>query len=309
MIYTCTLNPSIDYIIQVKEFHLGELNKIDQELKFPGGKGINVARVLNRLGVECRALGFVGGFTGNFIESYLQREKIDFDFIKVAGDSRINIKLKTGIETEINGLGPVITDEQLEQMMKKFEQLTSEDVLVLAGSIPTSLPDDLYERIAKLCTKNGVKVVVDASGKTLLKILDHKPFLLKPNHHELGELFDVEINNAKEAIPYGQKLIELGAENVIVSLAGKGALFINKDMVLHANVPRGEVKNSVGAGDSVVAGFIGTYIKEQNLEDAFKFGVASGSATAFSTDLCTRDEVYGLSGQIQVSKNTRGEKS
>lgn len=300
MIYTCTLNPSIDFIVHINDFKMGDLNKIDSELKFPGGKGINVARVLKRLGINSKALGFVGGFTGEFIQDYLHSEGINFDFIKVHGDSRINIKLKTDLETEINGLGPLISQEQLNEMIKKINSLSSGDVLVLAGSIPVSLPGDLYVKMAEICRRNGVKVLIDASGKTLLKTLEFKPFLLKPNHHELGELFDVEIKTPEEAIPYGRKLVELGAENVIVSLAGKGALLINKDMVLHANVPRGQVKNSVGAGDSVVAGFIGTFMKEGNLQEAFKVGVASGSATAFSPDLCRKEEVFNLYKQIEV---------
>ncbi len=300
MIYTCTLNPSIDFIVHINDFKMGDLNKISKEMKYPGGKGINVARVLKRLGIKSKALGFVGGFTGEFIEDYLQSEEIDFDFIKVNGDSRINIKLKTDFETEINGLGPSISPEQLNEMLEQIKSLSSEDVLVLAGSIPVSLPEDIYAKMAEICRQNGVKVILDASGKTLLKTLEFKPFLLKPNHHELGELFDVEITTPEEAVPYGKKLIELGAENVIVSLAGKGALLINKDMVLHANVPSGIVKNSVGAGDSVVAGFVGTYMKDKDLKEAFRMGVASGSATAFSPDLCTREEVFTLRKQIEV---------
>ncbi|QOR65175.1 1-phosphofructokinase [Cytobacillus suaedae] len=300
MIYTCTLNPSIDFIVHINDFKMGDLNKIDKEMKFPGGKGINVARVLKRLGINSKALGFVGGFTGEFIEDYLHSEDIDFDFIKVDGDSRINIKLKTDIETEINGRGPSISSEQLSEMMEKIKRLSSEDVLVLAGSIPVSLPEDIYVKMIKICRQNGVKVVIDASGKTLLKTLEFNPFLLKPNHHELGELFDVDLNTPEEAVPYGKKLVELGAENVIVSLADKGALFINNEMVLHANVPTGKVVNSVGAGDSVVAGFIGTYMKDSDVKEAFKIGVASGSATAFSTDLCTREEVSSLRRQIEV---------
>ncbi|MBE4910166.1 1-phosphofructokinase [Bacillus luteolus] len=300
MIYTCTLNPSIDFIVHINDFKMGDLNKISKEMKYPGGKGINVARVLKRLGIKSKALGFVGGFTGEFIEDYLHSEEIDFDFIKVNGDSRINIKLKTDVETEINGLGPSISSEQLSEMLEKIKSLSSEDVLVLAGSIPVSLPEDIYVKMAEICRQNDVKVIVDASGKTLLKTLEFKPFLLKPNHHELGELFDVEITTPEEAVPYGKKLVELGAENVIVSLAGKGALLINKDMVLHANVPSGIVENSVGAGDSVVAGFIGTYMNDRDLKEAFKMGVASGSATAFSPDLCTREQVYTLRKQIEV---------
>jgi 1-phosphofructokinase len=302
VIYTCTLNPSIDFIVHINDFKIGDLNKMDKEMKFPGGKGINVARVLKRLGIESKALGFVGGFTGEFIQQYLQSEEINFDFIKVNGDTRINIKLKTDRETEMNGLGPTISSEQLVQMMKRIELLSSDDVLVLAGSIPASLPDDLYVKMAEICKQNGVKVIIDASGKTLLNTLEFKPFLLKPNHHELGELFDVKITDPFDAIPYGKKLVELGAENVIVSLASKGALLINKETVLYANVPKGEVRNSVGAGDSVVAGFIGTYMQDRNLVEAFKTGVASGSATAFSSDLCTKEEVMNLIKQIEVTE-------
>lgn len=302
MIYTCTLNPSVDYIVHVDKFQLNDLNRISFEAKYPGGKGINVSRVLQRAGVESQALGFVGGFTGTYIEDFLQKEGISTSFIHVDGDSRINIKLKTETETEINGQGPAITNAQLNQLMSQIEGLQAGDILVLAGSIPSSLPGDLYTTLSQAANEKGAKVVVDMSGKALLDVVKQKPFFIKPNHHELGEMFDVTIETAEEAIPYGQKLLELGAEHVAISMAGKGALLITKDGVYQASVPKGTVKNSVGAGDSLVAGFLGAYVQAGDIVEAFRTGVASGSATAFSLELCTQEDVQRLIPEVEIKR-------
>lgn len=302
MIYTCTLNPSVDYVVHVKDFHLGEINRMSFDGKYPGGKGINVSRVLKRAGVESEALGFIGGFTGSFVEGILKDEDIPTNFIKVNGDSRINIKLKTETETEINGLGPEITDDQFGQLVKQVESLQNGDILVLAGSIPSSLPSNLYTKLSNLAKKQGAKVVVDVSGKVLLDIVEQGPFFIKPNHHELGELFDVTIETPEEAIPYGQKLLELGAENVAISMAGKGALLITKDAIYQASVPKGTVKNSVGAGDSLVAGFLAAFIQKGDIVEAFRTGVASGSATAFSLELCTYEDVQRLIPEVEIKR-------
>jgi 1-phosphofructokinase len=300
MIYTCTLNPSVDYVVQVQEFQLGDLNRMSFDAKYPGGKGINVSRVLKRAGVESKALGFIGGFTGSFVEGFLREEGISANFIHVNGDSRINIKLKTETETEINGQGPEITNDQFGQLVKQIEGLENSDILVLAGSIPSSLPSDLYIKLSKLAKKQGAKVVVDVSGKVLLDIVDQKPFFIKPNHHELGELFDTTIETPEEAIPYGQRLLELGAENVAISMAEKGALLITKDAVYQASVPKGTVKNSVGAGDSLVAGFLAAWLQKSDIVEAFRTGVASGSATAFSLELCTQEDVLRLIPEVEI---------
>ncbi len=302
MIYTLTLNPSVDYIVKLESFQLGELNRTVNEAKFPGGKGINVSRVLNQFGARSKALGFIGGFTGAYIERYLHNEKIDTDFVQVDEDTRINIKLKTGQESEINAKGPNISEQNFTMLKQKIQQCGPDDLLVLAGSIPASLPKTTYEELVKICSESGAKFVVDAEGDLLKKVLPYQPFLIKPNHHELGELFETSISNAAEVIPYGRRLVEMGAENVIVSLAGAGAVLINSGMTLLAEVPIGEVKNSVGAGDSMVAGFLAAYEQTRNIEDAFRYSVASGSATAFSLGLCTKDKVEELLPQVHIKE-------
>jgi 1-phosphofructokinase len=303
MIYTVTLNPSIDYIVEVDDIGLGKINRMKRENKFPGGKGINVSRVLKRLDVESIALGFVGGFTGDFIKNVLKNEKVTSDFVHVEGDSRINIKLKSQLETEINGQGPAISEEKLNQFFYKLKQIKKGDYVVLAGNIPNTLPSDLYEQLTLWGQENGIHIIVDASGKVLLDVVKHRPFFIKPNHHELGDLFDVKITSIEQAIPYGKKLVEMGAQNVGISFAGDGAILITEYSVYVSNVPKGEVINSVGAGDSLVAGFVGTYVKTNNIETAFKLGVASGSATAFSEDLTKREKIEELLNQVKIEKD------
>ncbi|MFJ9463008.1 1-phosphofructokinase [Viridibacillus arvi] len=302
MIYTITLNPSIDFIVEVDDFQIGYLNRIDRESKFPGGKGINVSRVLNTIGVPSKALGFLGGFTGGFIQNTLESEGIHTEFVNVEEDSRINIKLKTGEETEINGQGPTLTEKNIQDLFEKLEDLQEGDILVLAGSIPPSLPKTFYSDLTRKYSKRGVKVVVDAGGKVLAEVLQDKPFLVKPNHHELSELFGATIRTVEEVIPYGKKVVEMGAENVIVSMAGDGALLFTNGEVYSATVPKGKVLNSVGAGDSLVAGFIGTYSKEQDFIKAFQVAVATGSATAFSQDLATKEKIDSLLDQVTIKK-------
>lgn len=300
MIYTITLNPSVDYIVESVPFQLGQLNRVKSEAKFPGGKGINVSRVLKRLGVESCALGFVGGFTGKYIETFLKEEGIQTDFDRVKGDTRINIKLKTDVETEINGIGPTISHEEVELFFQKINALTSNDLLVLAGSVPQSLPENINEQIASICNKMKVKFFVDISSEWIHSILPYHPFLIKPNHHELGEWFNCTIDSIEAAAYYGKKLVTKGAQNVIVSMAEKGALLINNETTLYATAPKGKVLNSVGAGDSVVAGFIAKYIQTKDIKTAFQFGIASGSATAFSLELCQLHEVEALIPNVSI---------
>lgn len=299
MIYTVTLNPSVDYIVKVDDFTLGGLNRTTYDVKFPGGKGINVSRVLKRYGTNSQALGFIGGFTGDFVEQFLINEEIETNFIKVEDDTRINIKLNNGIETEINGMGPNISNEKLAHFLSQFNEMKKGDIVVLAGNTG-ALPTSIYIEIIKRCKENDILVVADVSGEALRKVVKEKPFFIKPNHHELGELFHTVIQNVDEAYKYARKLLEAGVKNMIVSLAGDGALFLNKEVAYYTKVPKGIVKNSVGAGDSVVAGFLSAYINGKSYEEAFKLGVASGSATAFSIELCLKEEALELFDEIEI---------
>lgn len=302
MIYTLTLNPSIDYIVELEGFELGGLNRTTKETKFPGGKGINVSRVLKELGIKSKVLGFNGGFTGKYIDEYLENEEIATDFVKVQGDSRINIKLKTGQETEINAMGPNITDKDFAALKEKVKRLTNDDLLILAGSIPFSLPETTYEELVQICRQNNTAFVVDAEGGLLKKVLHYRPFFIKPNQHELEDLFSATIHTCEEAVPFAQKLLEMGVKNVIVSMAGDGAIFVNDEIALVAEVPKGTVKNSVGAGDSMVAGFLAAYQKTQDLKESFRFSIASGSATAFSLGLCSKETVNDLLPQVHIKE-------
>ena len=301
MIYTITFNPALDYIVKMDEFNLGHVNRSNNEFIYAGGKGINVSIVLNNLEVKSKALGFIAGFTGDEIERRVREFGCDTDFIKLKeGMSRINVKIKADVESEINGGGPEISAEALEELYGKLDTLKSGDILVLAGSIPKTMPTDVYERIMERLQEKGVKFIVDTTGESLLKVLKYNPFLIKPNHHELGELFGVKLNNKEEVIEYAKKLKDMGAQNVIISMAGDGAVLINSNGdVTTNNVPKGVVKNSVGAGDSMVAGFIAGYLNSGKIEEGFKLGVATGSASAFSEGLATKDYVYELLEQVK----------
>ena len=301
MIYTITFNPALDYIVKMDEFNLGHVNRSNNEFVYAGGKGINVSIVLNNLEVKSKALGFIAGFTGDEIERRVREFGCHTEFIKLKeGMSRINVKIKADVESEINGGGPDISSEALEELYKKLDTLTAGDILVLAGSIPKTMPTDVYERIMERLQEKDVKFIVDTTGESLLKVLKYNPFLIKPNHHELGELFGVKLNNKEEVIEYAKKLKDMGAQNVIISMAGDGAILIDSNGgVTTSNVPKGVVKNSVGAGDSMVAGFIAGYLNSEKIEDGFKLGVATGSASAFSEGLATKDYVYELLEQVK----------
>ena len=301
MIYTITFNPALDYIVKMDEFNLGNVNRSNNEFVYAGGKGINVSIVLNNLGVKNKALGFIAGFTGDEIERRVREFGCDTEFIKLKeGMSRINVKIKADVESEINGGGPDISSEALEKLYAKLDTLTTGDILVLAGSIPKTMPTDIYERIMERLQEKDVKFIVDTTGESLLKVLKYNPFLIKPNHHELGELFGVKLNSKEEVIEYAKKLKDMGAQNVIISMAGDGAVLIDSNGgVTTSNVPKGVVKNSVGAGDSMVAGFIAGYLNSEKIEDGFKLGVATGSASAFSEGLATKDYVYELLEQVR----------
>ena len=300
MIYTVTFNPSLDYIVSVDDFKLGLTNRTSSELILPGGKGTNVSTVLKNLGLESTALGFVAGFTGNEIVKRLNDMGIKSDFIYIGnGISRINLKLKSIDGTEINGAGPDISEEKVNELRDKLNQLKEGDVLVLAGSIPSSMSDNIYRDIMADLKDRGVMIVVDATKDLLLNVLEYHPFLIKPNNHELGEIFDVKLTTREEVIPYGRKLQEKGARNVLVSMAGEGAVLIAEDgQVFDAPAPKGKLINGVGAGDSMVAGFVAGWIEKQDYEYAFHMGVASGSASAFSENLATKEEIINVYNQV-----------
>lgn len=301
MVYTVTFNPAIDYIARVENLVLGETNRTYAETIHPGGKGINVSIVLKRLGVESVALGFTGGFTGAAIEDMLEQTGIKTEFIRCDGNTRINVKLKERTETEINGKGVVVGAAEMSEFMTKLEELQDGDILVLAGSIPAGMSVDLYADIMRSLSGKDIRTVVDATGELLKRTLPFKPFLIKPNVQELGEIFGTKIQTEKDIIAYAVKLTELGARNVIVSMGGKGAIMVGEDGKIRKCLPpSGKVVDSVGAGDSLVAGFIAGHIESGDFDEAFRTGVATGSATAFSVWLAEKELVSELKKLINL---------
>lgn len=296
MIYTVTFNPSLDYVIQVDKLVPGEINRTTHEAVYPGGKGNNVSVILSNLGHSSKALGFTAGFTGEALENMLKEFGCDTAFIRLPeGSTRINVKINAGEETEINGQGPVITEEAQQALFEQLDALKEEDILVLAGSIPNTLPSDIYERILEHLQGRGIHFVVDATKDLLLKVLKYHPFLIKPNNHELGEMFGVTLKTSDEIVAYAKKLQEMGAENVLVSMAGDGAILLTEEGVIYeAKPPKGKVLNSVGAGDSMVAGFLTGYLNTGEYEKAFRLGVVTGSATAFQYWLATKEDIVAL---------------
>ncbi len=296
MIYTVTFNPSLDYIVSVNHFALGKTNRTVSEQMLPGGKGINVSTVLCNLGMETVALGFTAGFVGAEIERRIADLGFSSEFIRLAeGCSRINVKMKDFDGTEINGRGPVIDAKALELLFNKLNTLKNGDILVLAGSIPASLPSSVYRDILARLDGQGVRSVVDASGDLLCHVLSYRPFLIKPNNHELGELFGVKLAFRHEVVPYAKKLQEAGARNVLVSMAGEGAVFVSEDgQVMELEAPQGKLVNAVGAGDSMVAGFLAGWMETQDYTHAFLMSVAAGSASAYSEVLATKKEILEL---------------
>lgn len=296
MIYTVTLNPSLDYVVEMDEMKPGATNRSKSEHMLPGGKGINVSIVLKNLGVSSEALGFIAGFTGEEIEKNVRALGCQTDFITLKeGMSRINVKLKADDETEINCVGPVISKEEVTKLYEKLDGLEEGDVLVLAGSIPASVSDSIYQDIMTRLASKKVMVIVDATKDLLCNVLPMHPFLIKPNNHELGEIFGVTLKTNEEIIRYGKMLQEKGARNVLISMAGDGAIFLGEDgSVYESEAPKGKVINSVGAGDSMVAGFLAGYLEKKEYQHAFKMGISAGSASAFSKDLATREEIQTI---------------
>lgn len=299
MVYTVTFNPAIDYVMFTDEMKKGSVNRSTSEEIYYGGKGINVSLVLKELGIPSKALGFVAGFTGEAIENGVREKGIETDFVHLKnGFSRINVKIKSDDETDLNGQGPEITEDALGELFDKLSEIRDGDTIVLAGSIPNTLPSDIYERILKALSDRAVKTVVDATKDLLLNVLKYKPFLIKPNNHELGEMFGVTLTTDEEIAEYAERLRKMGARNVLVSMAGEGALLFDENGNTHrCGVCEGTVRNSVGAGDSMVAGFIAGS-QNGDYEYALKLGTAAGGATAFSDGLGQKHEIYRLLEQL-----------
>lgn len=300
MIYTVTFNPSLDYILSVKDFQMGRTNRTRQEQLLPGGKGINVSTVLTNLGIENTALGFTAGFSGEEIRRRVEALGVRSDFIPLEeGYSRINVKLKDFDGTEINGRGPDIPEEQLERLLDQLNQLAEGDGLVLAGSIPESLPDSIYRDILERLKGRDILTAVDATGELLVKVLPYRPFLVKPNNHELGEIFGERLSRREDVAPCARKLQEMGARNVLVSMAGEGAVLLDEEGAVHAlPAPEGKLVNAVGAGDSMVAGFLAGWLQKKDYEHAFRMGIAAGSASAFSENLAEKQDVERVYRQL-----------
>ncbi len=302
MIYTVTFNPSLDYIVSVKDFQLGLTNRASEELLFPGGKGINVSMVLRSLGICSVALGFAAGFTGEELVRRLGETGVQNDFIRLeSGLTRINVKLRSVEGTEINGRGPEISGEKLALLMGRLDSLGAGDVLFLSGSIPASVPDDIYQRIMERLDGKGVITAVDATGQLLLNVLSYRPFLIKPNNHEIEDIFGVELKSREQALPYAKRLQEQGAQNVLVSMGGEGAVLVAADgQVFSAPAPKGILVNGVGAGDSMAAGFMAGWMEKGDYEHAFRMGIAAGSASAFSEHFASKEDILKIYRKISV---------
>lgn len=302
MIYTVTLNPSIDYIVRLDKVVVGSVNRMTSDDKFAGGKGINVSRILQRLGVENTATGFLGGFTGKFVEDGLKAEAIATKFVQVDQDTRINVKIKADDETEINGTGPQISPDQLAQLEAILSGLSAEDTVVFAGSAPANLGNQVYNRLIPVAKEAGAQVVCDFEGQTLLDALNYQPLLVKPNNHELEAIFNVKLDGLVDVEKYAREILAKGAQNVIISMAGDGALLVTPEAAYFAKPIKGQVKNSVGAGDSMVAGFTGEFVKSADPIEALKWGVACGTSTAFSDDLASIDFIKETYQKVEVEK-------
>ena len=303
MIYSVTLNPSIDYVIELPELELGAVNRLTHAVKLPGGKGINVSRILQTLGLPTTAWGFLGGFTGTFIQDRLDAIDMPCDFTKTAGDTRINVKLKAASETELNASGPTIDAAEIAAFKNKLDKLEAGDVVVMSGSLPKGLPNTFYRDLIPVIHAHKADFVIDTTGQALLDTLPDHPLVVKPNHHELAALFgDPEYTSTDAIIKAGRRLLGLGAQHVLIAMAGAGALMIDQDHAWHGTVPKQPAVNSVGAGDSMLAGFTGTFAQTHDTLESFKVGIACGSATAFSEDLATADKIAEVKQTISITE-------
>ncbi|MCH1983829.1 1-phosphofructokinase [Ruminococcus sp. OA3] len=303
MIYTLTCNPSLDYIVTAKNFTIGGMNRTENERILPGGKGINVSIVLKNLGIPSTILGFTAGFTGEEIRKRVREAGCAEELISVSqGWSRINVKLRSSSESEINGQGPPISSDAVAALLKRLEMLEEGDVLVLAGSIPNSMPHTIYRDITRRMSEKNVMVIVDAAKDLLVSVLQYQPFLIKPNHHELSEIFREDLQGPKDIVRCARKLQKYGARNVLVSMAEAGAILVSEtEGVFIGSAPRGKVVNSVGAGDSMVAGFLAGYFSDGSYRKSLEMGIAAGSASAFSEELASREEIEALLCGIKAS--------
>ena len=302
MIYTVTLNPSIDYIVHVDEFVEGGLNRAKKEYSNVGGKGIMVSKLLRNIGIENTALGFVGGFTGEYIKDWFKEQGLDEKFTQVSEDTRINVKLKSRTESEINGKGPNVTSKEQEDFLGKLREVSKGDTVIVSGSSAPGLDSDILSQIIDICRENEADFVVDTTGKQLMDAISKKPLVIKPNIHELGELFGREFASKEEVIPYGKKCLEMGAKYVIVSMGGDGALFFSGEDIYFAPRVDGKLVNSVGAGDSMLAGFVGSLKNGKTPEESFKVSVACGTGTAFCEDIATKESIEEIYGKTVIEK-------
>ena len=301
MIYTVTFNPSIDYVMFVDDFKIDGLNRAQDTNKFAGGKGINVSRVLKTLEVDSTALGFAGGFPGDFIAQTLKDSDIHTDFVQVDEDTRINVKLKTGQETEVNAQGPNVTDAQFQSLLNQIKETTDNDTVIVAGSVPKSIPSDAYAQIAKITKQTGAQLIVDAEKDLVESVLEYQPLFIKPNKDELEVMFNTSVKSDEDVIKYAKQILDKGAQSVIVSLGGDGAIYVDRQQSIKAVNPKGKVINTVGSGDSTVAGMVAGLATGLSVKDAFKQAVASGTATAFDADLATKDAIENIKSQVTIS--------
>ncbi|MCT2878534.1 1-phosphofructokinase [Lactobacillus delbrueckii] len=300
MIYTVTVNPALDYVLQLPEVKDGETNRSSDTQFLAGGKGINVSQILNQLGVDNTAWGFVGGFTGEELIRQLNVKKISSDFVRISDDTRVNVKIHAQEETEINAAGPDITAQEVAAFKSRLDDLEAGDVVVLSGSLAPSLPTDFYESLLPLIREKGAEFVVDTTGEALLRTLKFNPLVIKPNHHELADLFDTSFSSTADMLEAAKKLQKLGAQNVMISMAGEGAYLVTADHVYHANAATGTVVNSVGAGDSMIAGFVGTWFEKHDAAEGLRVGSACGGATAFTEDIAVKSQIDAVLPQIKI---------
>lgn len=302
MIYTVTVNPALDYVMQLPKVNAGEVNRSKDCQFLAGGKGINVSQILNQLSVENTAWGFVGGFTGKELVRQLNVKKIESDFVTISDDTRVNVKIHAQKETEINAAGPKIDEQEITAFKARLDDLQEGDIVVLSGSLGPSLPTDFYKQLLPTIKEAGAQFAIDTTGKALLDTLEYKPLVIKPNHHELADLFHTTFSNNEEMLTAAKKLLEMGAQNVMISMAGDGGYLVTKDHIYHGSPAIGTAVNSVGAGDSMIAGFVGTYYKTKNPVEAFRMGMACGGATAFTEDIAVKSQIDATLPDIKVEE-------